>query len=109
MNRNYSYISTVVDFFSEFAWTIPINKDTGKEISGAFNIIFKDRRPTKIHSDKGFDFINKTTKIFFLKSGMHLFTTVNETNAQVLERFNRTLKLKLYKCFMPDWHSELMR
>ena len=98
-NKNYNYILTVTDIFSKFAWAIPIKKKTGEEILKAFNIIFKYRRPMKIHTDKGLEFINKPTQNLFQKLGIHWFTTENETKAQVVERFNRTLKSKMYKYF----------
>ena len=98
-NKNYNYILTVIDIFSKFAWAIPIKKKTGEEILKAFNIIFKYRRPKKIHTDKGLEFINKPTQNLFQKLGIHWFTTENETKAQVVERFNRTLKSKMYKYF----------
>ena len=98
-NKNYNYILTVIDIFSKFAWAIPIKKKTGEEILKAFNIIFKYRRPMKIHTDKGLEFINKPTQNLFQKLGIHWFTTENETKAQVVERFNRTLKSKMYKYF----------
>ena len=50
-NKNYNYILTVIDIFSKFAWAIPIKKKTGEEILKAFNIIFKYRRPMKIHNN----------------------------------------------------------
>ena len=98
-NKNYNYILTVIDIFSKFAWAIPIKKKTGEEILKAFNIIFKYRRPMKIHTDKGLEFINKPKQNLFQKLGIHWFTTENETKAQVVERFNRTLKSKMYKYF----------
>ena len=67
-NKNYNYILTVIDIFSKFAWAIPIKKKTGEEILKAFNIIFKYRRPMKIHTDKGLEFINKPTQNLFSKT-----------------------------------------
>ena len=59
----------------------------------------KQRVYTLIHTDKGLEFINKPTQNLFQKLGIHWFTTENETKAQVVERFNRTLKSKMYKYF----------
>ena len=98
-NKNFNYILTVIDIFSKFAWAIPIKNKTGDSITRAFEIIFKDRIPTKLHTDKGLEFINKSTKNLFKRKGIHWFATENETKAQVVERFNRTLKSKMYKYF----------
>ena len=98
-NKNFNYILTVIDIFSKFAWAIPIKNKTGDSITRAFEIIFKDRIPTKLHTDKGLEFINKSTQNLFKRKGIHWFATENETKAQVVERFNRTLKSKMYKYF----------
>ena len=90
---------TVIDIFSKFAWAIPLKNKTGDSITRAFEIIFKDRIPTKLHTDKGLEFINKSTQNLFKRKGIHWFATENETKAQVVERFNRTLKSKMYKYF----------
>ena len=82
-NKNFNYILTVIDIFSKFAWAIPIKNKTGDSITRAFEIIFKDRIPTKLQ---------KSTQNLFKRKGIHWFATENETKAQVVERFNRTLK-----------------
>ena len=48
----------------------------------AFNIIFKNRKPSKIHTDKGLEFINKQMQNLLQKLGIHWFATENETKAQ---------------------------
>ena len=52
-----------------------------------------------IATDKGLEFINKSTQNLFKRKGIHWFATENETKVQVVERFNRTLKSKMYKYF----------
>lgn len=98
-NKNINYILTVIDIFSKYAWVTPIKKKTGNDIAEAFQNIFKERIPRKIHTDKGLEFINKPTQELFKKHGIHWFATENETKAQVVERFNRTLKSKMWKYF----------
>lgn len=98
-NKNINYILTVIDLFSKYAWATPIKKKTGNDIAEAFQNIFMERIPRKIHTDKGLEFINKPTQELFKKHGIHWFATENETKAQVVERFNRTLKSKMWKYF----------
>ena len=45
------------------------------------------------------EFINKTTKHLLKENDIHWFATENETKAQVVERFNRTLKTRMWKYF----------
>ena len=81
VNKKFNYILTVIDISSKFAWAIPIKKKTGEEIMRAFNIIFRGRKPSKIHTDKGLEFINKPTQNVFQKLCIHWFATQNETKA----------------------------
>ena len=94
-----TYILTIIDVFSKYAWAIPIKKKTGEEITKAFKNIFKNRYPKKLQTDKGLEFINKNTKALFKEYDINWFSTENETKAQVVERFNRTLKSKMFKYF----------
>ena len=99
VNKNTNYILTVIDLLSKFAWAVPIKKKTGSEVTKAFQKIFKERRPQRIQTDKGTEFINKQTQDLFKRQNIHWFATENETKAQVVERFNRTLKERMYKYF----------
>ena len=98
-NKNFNYILTVIDIFSKYAWAIPIKKKTGEEITKAFKEIFKHRIPQKLHTDKGLEFINKNTQSLLKEKNINWFATENETKAQVVERFNRTLKSRMFKYF----------
>ena len=98
-NKNFNYILTVIDIFSKYAWGLAIKRKTGEEILKAFKFIFKKRVPRKIQTDKGLEFINKLTQDLFKKHNIQWFATENETKAQVVERFNRTLKSRMWKYF----------
>ena len=58
-NDRHNYILTVIDCFSKFAFVRPIRVKTGLEITNAFKSIFLIRRPSKIRTDKGKEFVNK--------------------------------------------------
>ena len=74
-DMNYSYILTVIDVFSKYAWAIAIKNKSGHEVSSTFQQIFKERIPNKMHTDKGTEFINKTTKDLFKRHEIHWFST----------------------------------
>ena len=99
INKNTNYILTVVDCFSKYAWAAPIKKKTGSEITKAFMKIFKERQPEKLQTDKGTEFINKEAQQLFQNRSVQWFATENETKAQIVERFNRTLKDRMYRYF----------
>ena len=90
-NRGYHYLLTVVDVFSKHAWVQPVKKKTGKAVTEAFEKILKkgDRKLINLQTDDGKEFYNKTFQDFMKRSG--------DTKASVVERFNRTLKQRLYK------------
>ena len=95
----YSYILTVIDVFSKYAWAIPIKRKTGDDMSNALRSILGKRKPRKLHTDKGSEFINKTTKHLLKENDMHWCATENETKDQVVELLNRTLKTRMWKYF----------
>ncbi len=67
----------------------------------AFENIFKTEKrvPQQIQTADGNKFINKQTQALFKSHDIHWFSTRNETKAQICERFNRTLKGKMWKYF----------
>ena len=101
-NNGYAYALTVIDVFSKVAWAIPIKHKTGVEMVNAFQNIFKEsrRHPQKLQTDKGTEFLNKTFQSFLKKKRVHFFVTENEDiKAAIVERFNRTLKERMWRYF----------
>ena len=53
-----------------------------------------------VQSDKGTEFLNSTFQSMLRRHGIHFYTSENENlKASVVERFNRTLKTKMYRYF----------
>ena len=52
-----------------------------------------------MQTDGGSEFTNKVVQNLFKEKNIHFFTTHNATKASVVERFNRTLKTKMFKYF----------
>lgn len=99
-NDGANYILSVVDIFSKYAWAVPIRRKTGEEVVEAFQKIFRERVPEKLQTDKGTEFINKRTQTLFEKMGIRWFTTENvEIKCSVIERWNRSLKTRMWKYF----------
>ena len=100
-NSKYRYLLCVIDVFSKFAWVVPIKDKTGKSLIQAFqSILKKGRSPLSLQTDKGREFLNKEFQAFLEKHDIHFFTSENpETKASVVERFQRTLKSRMWKYF----------
>jgi hypothetical protein len=98
-NRGQKYILSVIDSLSKFAWAVPIKDKTGDSLVKAFKIIFKDRQPRKLRTDKGKEFLNYKVQNLLKQKGIIFFTSNNETKAAIVERFNRTLMSKVWRYF----------
>ena len=91
-NKGIKYLLTVIDIFSKFVWIVPLKRKTGQEVASAFSRILKERRPNKTWVDRGREFYNKDVQKL-----VELYSTENEETACVIERFNRTIKEKMFK------------
>ena len=68
-NRGYRFILVVIDNFSKYGWTIPLNNKYASTIKEAFDqvITTSKRKPKLIETDDGKEFANKIFESF-LKS-----------------------------------------
>lgn len=98
-NKGFKFLLTVIDVFSKFAWVEPIKKKTSHEIVKAFKKIIVNRKPNKIQTDKGTEFLNKDVQDYLNKNNFKIYTTNSELKASIVERFNRTLKEKMWRYF----------
>jgi hypothetical protein len=66
----------------------------------SFQSIFKEGRiPKKIQTDHGKEFYNFSIIHLFEKNNIELFSSHSDHKAAVVERFNRTLKMRMSKLF----------
>ena len=98
-NKGIKYLLCVIDLFSKYAWAIPIKDKKETSIVNAFKKILSDsnRKPNKIWVDQGSEFYNKSFKDFLKINNIEMYSTYNEGKSVVAERFNRTLKNKIFK------------
>lgn len=98
-NSNYRYLLTAIDVFSRYAYAVPLKNKTGVEVVKALKKIFVTNQPIRIQTDRGVEFLNLHVKTFLAKRKIKLFSTSNETKAAIVERFNRTLKERMFRYF----------
>ena len=100
-NKGFKFLLTCTDVLSRYAWVVPLKEQMGKTLKDVFQVIFKSRRhPIRLQTDKGTEFTNRVFQKFLNEHDVHFFTTCNEeTKASIVERFNRTLKIKMWKYF----------
>jgi hypothetical protein len=96
LNDGVKYLLCVTDIFSKYGWIVPLKSKTGAAVAIAFKKIFSEgRKPEKLWVDKGKEFYNKDVKSL----GVELYSTENEEKSCVVERWNRTMKEKMFKYF----------
>lgn len=98
-NDEYKYILTCIDVFSKFAWAIPLKNKSTRPVISAFTTIFKDRVPKKLHCDQGNEFVNAACQKFLVSKEIKFYYLNSEMKASIIERFNRTLKEKMWRYF----------
>ena len=100
-NKGIKYLLMVIDIFRKYGWIKPLKDKKTESVSTAFDGIFKKskRKPEKLWTDKGSEFISKHFKEFLKKNYITLYHTENEEKSSVVERWNKTMKNRMWKIF----------
>ena len=100
-NDNNRYLVTCIDVFSKFVWVVPIKNKKSDTVLEAFKFIVNssERKPNFLQSDKGTEFLNSKFKEYLSEIDVGFYYVNSELKASVIERFNRTIKEKIYKYF----------
>ena len=98
-NKGIRFLLCVVDFFSKYAWVVPLKDKKGISIVKAFQSILKqsNSKQNKIWVDKGSESYNAYFKKWLRDNDIVMYSTHNEGKSVVAERFVRTLNGKIYK------------
>ena len=98
-DKEIKYLLYEIDLFSKYAWGVPLNNIRGITIANAFkkNSGSSKRKPSKIWLDQNGEFYNKLFKRFLGRNKIETYSTYNEGESVVAERFIRTLKNKIFK------------
>lgn len=97
-NDGIRYLLTVIDCFSKYAWARPLKSKA--DVHEAFtDILSKGRIPERLQTDKGTEFYNKKMDLIYKQHNINHFSTQGDTKAAIVERFNRTLKMKMGRWF----------
>lgn len=108
-NDDYAYLLTVIDVLSKYAWVEPLRDKTCSSVRAAFArllIIIRDstangeRSPVCLQTDRGREFLGKELQDFLKTKNIAFRTARNpDIKAAVVERFNRTLKERMWRYF----------
>ena len=108
-NKGYKYLLMVIDVFSKYGWIITLKDKKGESIMNAFKTIFKEgRKPQYLWVDKGKEFYNKDLKDLLEKHNIQMYSTENEEKSSVVERWNRTIKSKMWRQFTVQGNTQYL-
>ena len=97
-NKWNKYLLCAINFFSKYAWFVPLKDKKGTSIVNAFQKIISERRkPNKIWVDQGSEFYNNSFRDFLKINNIEMYSICNKGKFVVAERFIRTLKCKIFK------------
>ena len=100
-SQNYGFALTCIDAFSRYAWVEPMKNKTAEESKKALErIIAKGRKPAIIYSDGGSEFKGVFEK-YCQENQIIIIINQNAPHikAAIVERFNRTIKQKMWRVF----------
>lgn len=100
-DRRMKYCLTVIDVFSKMAYVQPLKTKTGPEVTQAMKTVLHSiGQPVKnLHVDMGREFYNADMTRLLRKYKVNRYSTFSTMKAAIVERFNRTLKRKIYQQF----------
>lgn len=99
-NNGIKFLLTILDVFSRYAYVFPLKNKSAKSVVEAFKELLKQTKTIiNIQTDEGGEFYNNLVKYLFKKMKINHYSSHSEHKASIVERFNRTLKNKLYRIF----------
>jgi len=105
-NFGVSYIFTCIDVFSKKGWAKAIKNKGAPRCKKVFEqiIIESKRKPNHVYLDSGNEFKGEFSK-YCKDQNIQIFPSTTKLKASVVERFNRTLKEKMWRMF--TYHSSI--
>ena len=101
-NDNYRFILTVIDVFTKMAYAEPLKDKRGASIIEALkSVLSKTSMPVRfLQTDRGSEFLNHEVQSYLKEMDIKHYSSFNdEIKASVIERWNRTLKTRMFRYF----------
>ena len=100
-NDGMTFLLVCIDTFSKYASVRVLKDKSGRVVTAAFKDIMNEsrRKPKKLRYDQGSEFKNRIFQALLQERSIHGYEAINDTKAAIVERFNRTLKNKMYRAF----------
>lgn len=100
-NKQMKYILTVINIFSKKAYARALKNKSGPEVTRAMQSVLSSMNHSikNLHVDMGNEFYNSSMKDLLRQKDINMYSTYTTMKAAIVERFNRTLKNKMWKQF----------
>ncbi len=98
-NNNYKFIITIIDIFSKKAWSFKLKKKTGDAIVNVMKPFFFKNKCKRIEFDQGTEFYNRKFLELLKRNKIKHYSVYSDRKCAIVERFNRTLKTRMYRSF----------
>nr|XP_012216150.1 PREDICTED: uncharacterized protein LOC105668351 [Linepithema humile] len=102
-NEGYSYLLVIIDVLSKYVWVEPLHDKTSNSVMRAFqNVLSRSnsRAPVYLQTDKGKEFVGRSLQKFLEENDIRFHVARNpDVKAAIVERFNRTLKERMWRYF----------
>ena len=92
--KEYRYVLVIIDKFSKFGWTVPLESKIAQSMKDSFEKKLKTSKsfPNLFETDHGKEFYNKIFQDFLNKNNIKLYSRKSSYGAVFAERFNRTIR-----------------
>ncbi len=102
-NSGFKWMLNIVDVFSRYAWSVPMQNKTAPIVLEALKSVVKSgRKPKKIWWDQGGEFVNVKMNAYLKKEDIVGYHTYGTYGSVMVERFNRTLKGRMWRRFTEE-------
>ena len=102
-NGGYKYILMVIDTFSKRGWARPLKSKHADSVVQAFESVLKQAsslpRVKNLQTDDGKEYMNSKFKTLMKEYGINHYSTFSQNKAAICERWNRTIKEKMWRKF----------
>ena len=97
-NHGTNFLFTAIDVFTKVAWCVPRKNKSASWWVTALKSTLTKGWPKTLQTYKGLEFLNRSVQSLLKKYDIHHFSTHSEeTKASIVERFNRTLKTRMWR------------
>ena len=99
-NHNSRYLLTAINVFSRKAYVQPLRNKNHTSVLRALDKVFAScPYPKYLQTDQGLEFLSAPIKNYLRERNIRHFYTSSDTKCSIVERFNRTLKGRMFKYF----------